>query len=478
MIAAAVPAQDAAEVTLSADRQEVDDTTGVLTATGHVMITNGAMTITGERLRLERVSGRGELAGPLKLQGPGFEVSAARATFDLKARTADLYAFTGRWGTRAQFAGERLRLGDDLIELEHATATPCMHPEPDLMLVANRFRYYPKATVLNFQASGVGLRAAGRDLVTWPELGSHVDEHHRAGFDAWMFPSFGFDAYQGFLTTTRFDFTFGEGSRGAIPIVFSSGRGISAGIEHALGLGPGDVSNAVRYETPWATGQGGLRVQNAYQWRGRDGSRYELAADYRANLNEQAVHRLPEASWILPYYSLGGLLSYQSEFRAGYLWEEYSNVQATRLRWAAPYTTAIWRPMPAWQTWVNGQGFANHYGFGHFVGGQLAWNHRQTLTKDLALLQTLETVRVNGQTPYIHDRLIGADRVRFGLDVTWFPALSTSVTTAWSRLEHQGPLIIEDLSLTNTYRWNCFAFSLSLRPLVWGVDGRFQALDF
>jgi hypothetical protein len=463
-------------VELAADRLEVDEATGVLTANGHVVLERPGFRLEAEALRYERATGRGEVAGPLRLRGEGFEVDAERATFDLTARVADMYAFKGRWGSRAQFAGNRLRLSDDLIELEGAAGTTCLHPEPDLLLTARRFRYYPRAQTLNFTGSGVALKAFGREILTLPELNTTVDDKEKPGFDAWAFPAFAFDAYQGFLTSTKFDFTFGESSRGAIPVVVSTGRGLSAGIEHALGVGPGEVLNAVRYETPWATGQGGLRAQNGYQWRSRDGSRFEVSADYRANINEQAVHRLPEASWVLPSYRLGPF-SYQSEVRAGYLWEESTNVQATRVRVAAPFGSPVWEPLPGWNTWITGSPWAHHYGFTHYWGGVLDWNNRQAVLPDLALTQTLETVRVDGETPFVHDRLIGADRVRLAVDKNWGPRVSTGLYGVWSRLHNAGPLLIEDVGLATTYRWNCFSLQVTLRPLVWGVDTRFQMLE-
>ncbi len=467
---------DEAPIELSADRLEFEEGTGVLTASGHVVLERQGMRLEAEMLRYERKTGRGDVAGPLRLSGEAFEVEAERATFDLTARVADLYAFRGRWGRRAQFTGMRLRLGENVVELETATGTTCMHADPDLALAARSFRYYPNAQTLNFTATGVALHAFGRELLAMPELNTTLGDRQEPGFDNWIFPAFAFDAYQGFLTATRFDFTFGEGSRGAIPIVFSTGRGLSAGIEHALGVGPGEVVNSAKYETPWATGQGGLRIGNGYQWRGRDGSRYEIAADYRANINEQAVHRLPEASWTLPSHRLGPL-SYQSEVRGGYLWEEATNVQATRLRWIAPFQTTIWQPVERYSTWLSGSAFANHYGYTHFWGSQVAWNHRETLPWGLALTQVVETVRVDGQTPYVHDRLIGADRLRLGVDKDWGPRLSTGVATSWSRLFNQGPLIIEELGLATTYRWNCFSLQVTVRPLIWGIDTRFQLLE-
>lgn len=476
--APAPPAPPAADVPidLQADRLEMDEAGQVLTATGHVVLEREGLRLEAEALRYERRTGRGEVAGPLRLLGPTFEVEAERATFDLAARVAELYAFKGRWARRGQFQGLRLRLAEDLIELESARGTTCLHADPDLALAARRFRYYPQARLLNFTASGVALHAFGRELVALPELNTTLDDKQRPGFDDWIFPAFAFDAYQGFLTSTRFDFTFGEGSRGAIPIVFSTGRGISAGIEHALGVGPGEVLNSAKYETPWATGQGGLRLGNGYTWRGRDGSRYEFAVDYRANLNEQAVHRLPEASWVMPAYRLGPV-SVSPELRAGYLWEEATNVQATKLRAVAPFQTAIWMPLRGYQTWVDGAAFANHYGFTRMAGGVVTWHHREDLPFGLGLSQGLETVRVDGETPYVHDRLIGADRLRLGFDRNWGPRFTTIVAGSWSRLYHQGPLLPEELGITGIYRWNCFSLALTVRPLVWGVDTRFQLLE-
>ena len=471
----AVPTEDA-PIDLAADRLEMEEATGVLTARGHVVLMRGGLRLEAEALRYDRKSGRGEITGPLRLQGETLEVTAERATFDLTARSAQLYDFKGHWGRRGQFVGTRLSLSEDLIELDAAAGTTCMHPDPDLTLVARRFRFYPRAERLNFTASGVALHAFGRDLISLPELNTTLDEREQPGFDSWLFPAFAFDAYQGFLTATRFDFTLGEGSRGTVPIIFSTGRGLSAGIEHALGVGPGEVVNSAKYETPWATGQGGVRVGNGYTWRGRDGSRYEIAADYRANINEQAVHRLPEASWMMPSHRLGPL-SYQSELRGGYLWEESTNVQATRLRWNAPFQTTIWQPLAGYNTWLSGAGFANHYGYTHFWGGLVAWNHRETLPWGLALTQVIETVRVDGQTPYVHDRLIGADRLRLMVDKDWGPRLSTGVNTSWSRLLNAGPLLIEEIGLSTTYRWNCFSLQVTVRPLIWGVDTRFQLLD-
>lgn len=464
-----------APIDLSADVLEMDEAAGVLTAKGHVVLEREGLRLEAEALRYERKTGKGAVAGPLRLTGEAFEVTAERATFDLAARVAELHAFRGRWGRRGQFAGTRLRLGEDLVELETAVGTTCMHAEPDLQLAARRFRYYPKAERLNFTATGVALHAFGRELVAMPELNTTLDEREQPGFDSWIFPAFAFDAYQGFVTATRFDFTLGEASRGSIPVVFSTGRGISAGIEHALGVGPGEVLNSAKYETPWATGQGGLRVGNGYQWRGRDGSRYELAADYRANINEQAVHRLPEAGWTPPFQRLGPL-SYQPELRAGYLWEESTNVQTARVRLNAPFQSTIYEPLPGYNTWLSGAGFANHYGFGHFAGALVAWNHREALPWGLALTQVLETVRVDGATPYVHDRLIPADRVRLMVDKDW-GRVSTGINTSWSRLLNQGPLIIEELGLATTYRWNCFSLQVTVRPLIWGVDTRFQLLE-
>ncbi|MFP5504293.1 MAG: hypothetical protein ACLGIN_17545, partial [Candidatus Sericytochromatia bacterium] len=417
-------------------------------------------------------------SGHVTARGKDFEGRADRARFDLEAESGEVFGFRGRWFGKAQVAGERLLVAPGRVEVENGWVTPCQHDEPDIKLTARRIRYHPDAERLNLVLDGMSLEVWGRDVLALPYYTATVGEDTE-DWHGDVFPGFGFDAYRGFLTTTRLDFSLGENSRGSIPVAFSTGRGWAAGVQHYLALGPGELKNEVFYETPWAANRGGVRSYNSYRAVARGGGIVEAAADYRADVNGMPVTRAPDLSWLPPSQHLFGLVSVRHELRAGYLLEEMSGAQSMRLRWAAPMNTPIWTPVPGWQTWVSGVPFVHAYGADAFYGGgSLAWTHRQEAPGGLVLTETAELGRILGETPFFHDRAYDVERLRLQADKDWTPRIATSVMTSWSRLNQQGPFAIEDLALTGTYRWNCFQTSLVFRPLILGTEVRFQLLNF
>lgn len=451
-----------------------DEASGVLTADGHVVVDRMGLHITAAGLRLDTRARKGVLRGPLHVQGGMFDVDAAGASFDLAANAAQLMAFTGHYGTQARFAGQELDLGDRLFKLQNAWITNCQAPQPDLVLAARNFRYFPQGERMNLAGEGVALRMWDHDMLTLPYFNTSFNQKNdwgnRLDSAASLFPDFGFDAYRGFLTGTRLDFSLGENSRGSVPINFSTGRGWDTGIEHALDLGPGEVHNAFNVETPWATGRGGVSVLNGYAWTPRVGGRLELDADYRDNLNGQPVHRLPDLLYDAPTIDLTRFLAVHNEFEAGYLWEQSSGQQATRLRWAATCDTPIWSPLPFYHTWFSATPFVHHYIFQPFGGFTSGWNHGQDWGHGISTSQTVEFNRVYGETPFIFDRQYDAERLRLGFNADWLPAFNTNVTASWSRINQSGPFSVEDVAVSNTYRWNCFGATLILHPLVYGVE--------
>jgi hypothetical protein len=465
-------------VTIDADRLVLDERTGRLEADGRVVIGRGDLRVEARKLVYDRRRGTGHLEGPIRALGLLFELEAQAADFHTGEGWADLLDFRGRWASRGRVWGKRLRLSEALIELEEASAAACTHESPDLLLLARRFAFDPRSRQANLLMQGLSLKASSATLLALPEWRARLDDRHHAGFDGWVLPSLGFDAYQGWMSGTRLPFNLGADSLGSLEVLATTGRGLASGLQHALRLGPGELGNSVRYEAPWATGQGGLRALNRYTWRGLSGGSVELAGDYRANMNETAVHRLPELTAISPAWVLPGLGSVRPELRAGYLWEEVSGIRTWRGRLAAGLWTDTWEPLTGWRTWAVASPWGAHYAeHGHFAGLQAAWHARQQLGGDMTVTQMLETVRTTGATPMIHDRLIAADRLRLGLENRWHPRVSTRLEATWSRLLHQGPWLPEDAVLVGTYRWNCFALDVTLRPLVGGVDTRLRLLE-
>ncbi|MEB3330242.1 MAG: hypothetical protein VKQ33_13520 [Candidatus Sericytochromatia bacterium] len=465
-------------VTIEADRLALDEQANRLEASGHVVIGYGRLRVEASRLLYDRRRGSGRLEGPIRARGLLFELGARAAEFHTGEGWADLLDFTGRWADRGRFWGRRLRLSEALIELEDARAAACPHQDPDLVLLARRFAFDPRSRQANLLMQGLSLKASAATLLTLPEWRAHLDDRHHAGLDGWVLPSLGFDAYQGWMSGTRLPFNLGAGSLGSLEVLATTGRGLASGLQHALRLGPGELGNTVRYEAPWATGQGGLRALNHYTWRGLTGGTVEVAGDYRANLNEAAVHRLPELTAISPAWVLTGVGSLRPELRAGYLWEELSGVRAWRGRLAAALSSDPWKPLTGCRTWAVASPWGALYaGHGHFAGLQAALHARQQLGNDTSLTGMLETVRTTGATPMLHDRLVAADRLRLGAEHRWHPRISTRAEAAWSRLMHEGPWLPEDALLVGTYRWNCFALDVTLRPLIGGVDARFRLLE-
>lgn len=465
------------EIELTADSIVHDDLAHTVTARGNLIITYGDVRATADTLVFDTEKRQGALSGNVAIVGPTYSMTAEAARFDLLGRTAELQRFSGRWANRAQLSGDSLTVTDTVITLHQGFITPCLSPEPDLRLGAKAIRYFPRAEFLNLAADEVTLQVFDKTVLALPTFSSTVGREKEVWRSDFL-PAFGFDAYRGFLSSTRLDFSLGENSRGTIPVTFSTGRGWSAAVEHFLAVGPGELQNTAQVETPWAVSRGGLRMLNGYRFSTRDGSRWDFAADYRADMNGVAVSRLPEAAWIPPALYWRGVLTVNNELRAGYLWEEQTEVKSYRLRWAAPFTTVIWEPVPRWQTWVSGAAFFNRYADSQFGGGVVTWSHRQPLLPDLAFSQALEVQRLGGETPFAHDRQYDTDRIRLGFDKSWGSRLTTGVSASWSRLRQEGNLAIEDVTIGTTYRWNCFSTTLVLRPLVYGVDLNFALLNF
>jgi hypothetical protein len=476
-LAATLTAQapDDQQLEFSADRTTYLEDGQVVDAEGHVLIEHLGVRLQAEAMHLDLRTRTGTLKGPILVQGGPFEVQAEGATFDLTSRLAELTGFKGHWADRAQFAGDRLVIGPHVFQLEHGWVTNCMAQQPDLQLVARTFRYYPDAVTQNLAGEGVGLRVFGHDLFALPYFNTTVGKDQDHDLDAGnLFSAIGFDAYRGFLTSTRFDFSLGENSHGSVPVEFTSARGWTAGIDHVLDLGPGSVHNAVQFQTPWVDGRGGVTVLNGYTWPLADGSALELDGDYRAMLNGQPVHRMPDVAWLPPTLGLSGFSLHQ-EVRGGYLWEEGTGQQATRLRWASSLDSPVWSPLPGWQTWVNASPWVHHYVFTPFAGFTSAWNHHQDWGHGFQTTQAVEFARVYGATPFVFDRQYDAERLRLGATVDWSPAFFTAVGGSWSRINQTGAFSVEDVTVANTYRWNCFGFTLVVHPLVWGVETHLAA---
>ncbi|MDB5100780.1 MAG: hypothetical protein JWM80_5201 [Cyanobacteria bacterium RYN_339] len=476
-LAAVLVAQSPDEpLDIQADRTTYAEDGQVVEASGHVRVEHLGVLLQCEALHLDLRTRRGTLTGPVLVKGGPFEVEAVGASFDLDAKVADLTGFKGHWADRAQFAGDRLVIGTHVFQLDGGWVTSCMAPTPDLQLVARTFRFFPEAPSMNLAGEGVALRVLGHDLLTLPYFNATVGKEKGQEIDAGsLFPAFGFDAYRGFLTSTRFDFSVGENSRGSVPIEFTSSRGWTAGIEHALSVGPGEIRNAVQVQTPWATGRGGVSVLNAYNWSLRDGSQLEVNGDYRALLNGQPVHRIPDLAWLPATLNVGGVVAIHPELRAGYLWEESSGQQATRLRVASSLDTPVWSPLPGWQTSLNASPWVHHYILSPYAGFTSAWNVRQDWGRGFQSNQALEFSRVYGETPFLFDRQYDAERLRLGVTMDWSSAVFTGVSGSWSRMNQSGPFSVEDVAVTTTYRWNCFGLSLVLHPIVWGVETHLAA---
>lgn len=465
------------DVDVTADQVSENAFTHTLRASGHVHARYGNLAVTADELQFNLETRRGELSGHVQAASPDFVVNADDARFDLRAHEATLRHFSGHWRTRAQFHGDTLELGPRVFLLKDAFLTPCMHPQPDLGMVAHAIRYYPTEDAMNLVAQSVAVQVWGHDAVFLPYFATTIGPR-KNHWNADFMPTFGFDAYQGFLTSTRLDFSFGQGSRGTIPISLSSGRGLSAAFDHVLALGPGDLSDSVGWDTPWAANRGGLRSLNAYRAGGPWGGRWELVANYREDMNGQPVSRLPELGWLAPVRSYFGVVTIAPELRLGNLYEETSGEQSWRFRAAAPLNSTVWSPAPWFQSWVSAQPFFHAYSADRYGGFQADWLNRQPLLPDLALSETGELIRTYGDTPFIYDRQLDAERVRLELDKSFGSRFSTTLMASWSRLNQQGPFSLEDLMLAGTYNWNCFGFTLALHPLVLGVETHFQLLNF
>ncbi|HEY9721890.1 MAG TPA: hypothetical protein V6D47_07735 [Oscillatoriaceae cyanobacterium] len=468
---------DPLDVDVTADSVSEDAVTHVLRATGHVHASYHDIVVTADALSFDLGTRRGELSGHVQATSPNFALTADDARFDLRANRATLTHFSGHWRQRVQFHGESVDLGPKVFVLQDAFMTPCMNPEPDLGMVAKSIRFYPSENQMNFSAQSVAVQVWGHDVVFLPFFNTTIGPRKNP-WNTDFVPAFGFDAFQGFLTSTRLDFSFGNGSRGTIPISFSTGRGVSAAFQHVLALGPGNLSNSVGWDTPWAANRGGLRAMNAYRFGGPLGGRWEMLANYREDMNGQPVSRLPELGWVAPVLNPLGLLTLSPELRLGNLYEETSGVQSLRFRAAVPLNSAVWTPRPWFQSWISANPFFHVYSDRQYGVIQADWLSREPLLPDLILSETGELIRTYGDTPFIYDRQLDAERVRLQLDKGFGARLSTTVMASWSRINQQGPFSIEDLMLAATYNWNCFGITLELHPLILGVDTHFQLLNF
>jgi hypothetical protein len=471
------PATGVPELELTADTVVHDELAHTIRASGNLIVTYGEAIVTADELVFDTVSRRGSLKGPIAVKAPTFSLEAETARFDLVARRAELERFSGRWANRAQVGGAQLTITEDVITMRDGFVTPCQAPEPDLKLGASRLQFYPRAELLNLAAEGVTLQVWDRTVLAVPAFSSTIGQDKEAWRSDFL-PRFGFDAYHGFLTSTRLDFSLGENSRGTIPVTFSTGRGWTAAVEHFLAVGPGELQNTAQFETPWAVSRGGFRFLNAYRFSTKDGSRWDLALDHRADMNGIPVSRLPDVAWVPPSLQWPGVVTVSSELRAGYLIEEPTEMKTYRLRWAAPFSTVIWQPLPFWQTWVSGMAFANRYQDSQYGGGVVGWQHRQPILPDFALTEGLELQRVYGETPFAHDRIYDTERLRLGIEKDWGARFSTRAGVAFSRVHQATEFSLEDMTLGATYRWNCFSFNLNLRPVVYGVDFNMQLLNF
>ena len=469
-------AQEALDVT--ADRFAYDRR-GMLHAEGHVAFAGAGVTATADALEFDTASRRGMLEGNVVLSGQGFELTAARASLDLAADDAVIDDFKGQWNHRVYMAGAKLDLGRDRVVMTDGYLTMCRDPHPDLTLWAHRVRYYPGASILNLTASNIQVRAWDKTILAWPVVNSTVNEKKPAVHTALSFlPKFGFDAYQGLLTTSQVDFSLGDRSRGSIPISYSTERGFTGALEHVLGVGPGELQDDASFGTPWVAGQGGYRFTNAYRWGYADGSKWEVNMDYRADVNDQAVTRLPEIVWTPAVWNWPDVVSVNAQATGGYLWEETTGIQTTRFGATAAIATPP-HPLGPWDShWFTLNSFATLFGTGPYAGFVADWNHRQTWSPDLDTNETLEFSRNAGSTPFVFDRQYDAERTRFTIDKNWGAPVLTSLVVSFSRVNEQGSFGLEDLALETTLSWHCFGVTFGVHPLVLGTDFQFHLLNF
>ncbi|MEB3197931.1 MAG: hypothetical protein VKP62_12085 [Candidatus Sericytochromatia bacterium] len=470
------------ELVIEADVLREEGLSGDLVASGHVRLSWQSGKARAEHLTYRRRGGQANLRGEVQLATPDLVANAEEAQVDLIQSRVTMRRYRAVWQDRRQARGERLQISPTEVILSDTHAAACPHTEPDLLVSGRQFRFNPQDERQGLEIQDPGLELWGRPLLRLPGLKVPLTPRDQRRHASLAGPTLGFDPYLGLITSGRVDFSPDPQAHISLPLSYATGRGLQASVEHHTQLANLGVTNLLRYETPWATGQGGPRAANAWNWElGAQGD-CSLTVDYRANLNEIAVHRFPEATWRAAAWTLPGQLSLRPTAQTGFLWEEWSQAGAwrTRLEWEGK--TPAWAPLGGWQSECRLAPWLNHYAAseasGWFAGWRASWHLQQRVSEGLMLSETLESVRTFGQTPLLHDRLLAAERLRFEMTHQPAPRWRYGIQGAISQVLQAGPWLPEDLGLHVSHQWNCFALSVVWRPLLQGVETRLVSLDF
>lgn len=454
---------------------------GTLVAQGGVTVRFPGGFLRAQSLQADSATRQVRLQGPVQVEARELSAQAQSASLDGSTGRLSLTEAQGQWrGWR--LGGALLESHGESLSLSAGWLARCAHEDPDLLLRlegAQLSRLGPGRTGLALQ--GLKLEAAGLPLLWWPGLQLEARDPDEP-FGLSLEPRVGSDAYRGAFLELRPFWPLGEWGRISAPLSISSLRGGSLGLVHAWEQGEALAwRGEALAESPWVAGRGGLRASAEFSGTALAGWNWALRGAYREDIRGVPVSKGPELALSGAGWRLGRLRG-NWEASTGLVGEAETGLWAGRARAAAQGQWPLAR-LGALRLGLEGRGSLAGYETARLNGTHGQAEAAAGLRAEWGggaqwgLWGLAEQRAQWGQSPFLHDRSYGGERLALGLALPLGEAWAARAEGSLGRLG-AGSFGPEDAALTLGHQWRCFALEATYRPLLDGLSLGIRGIGF
>ena len=270
--AAAGPAgaQEEIPVSVKADFFRYDRTTGVLTATGHVVFRAGDVLIQSDSLTANTFTGELAATGNVRLETHGQAVAARALEYNFNTNRGVLTAVSTEYTGPLVIGAVHLR-AEQLTGVPYQTgtatngfATTCDEPNPVFYVTGRELTIFAGDKIVGHDVS---VWVGGRRIFTLPYFIIFLRERRVSR----LTPVAGYDDVDGYYLKTSYSYYFDSNNYGFLLNDWMQRIGIGNGVEHVYGVN-GGVGSLLLYRLTDAQTQGVdlQAILNHYQRIGPD----------------------------------------------------------------------------------------------------------------------------------------------------------------------------------------------------------------